>query len=418
MQIQKRRQGYKQTQVGEIPEEWDIKSVDEIAELTMGQSPDGRSYNSDNVGVPLLNGPTEFGIDHPTAVQYTTEPTKLCKSHDILLCVRGSTTGRLNLADQEYCIGRGLASIRGIKKITNTMWLYYHFVRIQNKIYNIASGGGSTFPNINSDLIRKILLPYPTVEEQQKISSILSNVDELIQKTDQIIEQTQRLKKGLMQRLLTKGIGHTKFKKTVVGEIPDEWNIRKLEELGDLCAGGTPSRFTNSYWENGTVNWLSSGEVRNNVIYSSNEKITELGLSESAAKLFSKGTVLIAITGQGLTRGRTALLEIDSTTNQSVVGILCDKSIINNMFLWYYLQNQYWKLRSISQGSNQAGLNLELLNSYRILVPPLPEQQKIASVLSKVDDLLQDYGNTRSKVEYLKKGLMQKLLTGKIRVKV
>ena len=180
----------------------DIKSIDEIAKFTMGQSPDGRSYNSDNLGVPLLNGPTEFGLDHPTVVQYTTEPTKLCKKDDILLCVRGSTTGRLNFADQDYCIGRGLASIRGIKESSNTVWLYYHFVRIQNKIYKYT-GGGSTFPNINSDLIRKILLPYPTIEEQQKIASILSNIDTYLRKQYDYNISLDRLKKGLMHKLLT-----------------------------------------------------------------------------------------------------------------------------------------------------------------------------------------------------------------------
>ena len=120
---------------------------------------------------------------------------------------------------------------------------------------------------------------------------------------------------------------------------------------------------------------------------------------------------MIAITGQGFTRGRTALLGIDSTTNQSVVGILCNKSIINNIFLWYYLQNQYWKLRSISQGSNQAGLNLELLNSYRVLVPPLPEQRKIASILSKMDELIQKTDQVIEQTQRLKKGLMHRLLT-------
>jgi len=201
------------------------------------------------------------------------------------------------------------------------------------------------------------------------------------------------------------------YKLTDIREIPDEWDIKKLEELSDLNAGGTPSRFVNSYWDNGTIPWLSSGEVKNNVIYSSNEKITEVGLSESAAKLFPKGTVLIAITGQGLTRGRTALLGIESTTNQSVVGIVCNKSIMNNMFLWYYLQSQYWKLRSISQGSNQAGLNLALLNSYMILVPPLLEQQKIASILSKVDELIQKTDQIIEQTQRLKKGLMHRLLT-------
>jgi type I restriction enzyme S subunit len=168
-----------------------------------------------------------------------------------------------------------------------------------------------------------------------------------------------------------------KFKKTELGEIPENWTVVKLEQISELGAGGTPSRFVSEYWENGSISWLSSGEIRNNTIVDSNEKITQRGLSESAAKLFPKGTVLIAITGQGLTRGRTALLNIDSSTNQSVIGIICKPNIIYNIYLWYYLQKQYWNLRNLSQGSNQAGLNLNLLKTYRILLPGLKEQQKI-----------------------------------------
>jgi type I restriction enzyme S subunit len=200
------------------------------------------------------------------------------------------------------------------------------------------------------------------------------------------------------------------YEQTEIG-IPETWRAAKLEELAHLQAGGTPSRFKKEYWENGTIPWLSSGEVRYNIVKTSNEKITELGLSASAAKLFPKGTVLIAITGQGLTRGRSALLGIDCTTNQSIVGIIPNESLINNIYLWYYLQNQYWKLRSISQGSNQAGLNLELLNSYSVLAPPLPEQAKIASILSKVDELIQKTDQVIEQTQRLKKGLMQRLLT-------
>jgi type I restriction enzyme, S subunit len=200
------------------------------------------------------------------------------------------------------------------------------------------------------------------------------------------------------------------YKQTELGLIPNQWMITGLSQVGLLRAGGTPSRFRKEYWENGTIPWLSSGEVRNNIITSSDEKITELGLAESAAKLFPKGTVLIAITGQGLTRGRTALLSIDSTTNQSVVGIIHKKDVINNIFLWYYLQYQYWKLRSISQGTNQAGLNLELLGSYRILLPPIHEQEKIASIISKADELIQKTDQIIEQTQRLKKGLMQKLL--------
>ncbi|MCA9828687.1 MAG: restriction endonuclease subunit S, partial [Nitrosopumilus sp.] len=195
-------------------------------------------------------------------------------------------------------------------------------------------------------------------------------------------------------------------------EIPEEWEIMMLKDIADLSAGGTPSRFNSKYWDNGTIPWLSSGEIRNNVICDSNEKITFLGLEESAARLFPKGTVLIAITGQGLTRGRTALLDIDASSNQSVIGIICKNNIIYNLFLWYCLQNQYWQLRSISQGSNQAGLNLNLLKTYTVFSPKdIPEQQKIASILSNVDSLIDQTQKEIEQAQKLKKGLMQKLLT-------
>lgn len=186
----------------EIPNEWETKPVSEIAIVTMGQSPSGESYTA-NEGIPLLNGPTEFGLEYPIPIQFTTSPTKLCQEKDILLCVRGSTTGRLNLADKEYCIGRGLAAIRGLKNTTYTKWLYYQYVQNQDDIYNIASGGGSTFPNINQDLLRKMLLPFPKFEEQHQIALILSNVDFQIQKQQEYKSKIETLKKGLMQKLLT-----------------------------------------------------------------------------------------------------------------------------------------------------------------------------------------------------------------------
>ena len=197
----KRVKGYFGKEI-EIPENWSIKSLNEIAILVMGQSPSGESYNEFE-GTPLLNGPTEFGRIHPTPVQFTDKPTKICQPDDILLCVRGSTTGRLNIADQQYCIGRGLGAIRGQNGISNTKWLYNHFQNIKSLIYNIASGGGSTFPNINQVLIKKIMLPYPDIFEQQKIASILSSVDDKITELESKKKSLESLKKGLMQKLLT-----------------------------------------------------------------------------------------------------------------------------------------------------------------------------------------------------------------------
>jgi len=185
-----------------IPEGWEIQPISKIADVIMGQSPPGESYNESR-GIPLLNGPTEFGLIHPTPIQYTSHPTKLCKTNDILLCVRGSTTGRLNTADLEYCIGRGIGAIRGKLNHTDTKWLFFQFVRLQETILNFASGGGSTFPNINQDLIKKLILPYPKINEQEKIASILSGVDDKISYLESKKTKLESLKKGLMQKILT-----------------------------------------------------------------------------------------------------------------------------------------------------------------------------------------------------------------------
>ena len=154
-----------------------------------------------------------------------------------------------------------------------------------------------------------------------------------------------------------------------IGEIPEHWEVRKLKHVGSLNSGVTPSRFIEKYWDEGIIPWLSSGEVDYNVITSAREKITELGLIESSAKKFPKGSVLIAITGEGQTRGRVAILGIEATTNQSIVGIVQNNKIIYNYFLFFYLQSQYWHLRNFSHGSVQSGLNLEILRNYSISLP-------------------------------------------------
>ena len=199
-------------------------------------------------------------------------------------------------------------------------------------------------------------------------------------------------------------------------EIPEWWKRSSLSEFGELNAGGTPSTFKKEYWENGTIPWVSSGEIRNNKIITSNETITKLGLENSAAKLFPKGSVFVAITGFGTTRGRSSLLEIDAATNQSVIGIIPKKDRMDGAFLWYALQKQYWTLRNFAQGTQQPGLNLEIVRSFSIIHPSdIYEQQKIASVLSNVDSLIQQTQKIIEQTRRLRKGLMQRLLTKGIR---
>jgi len=194
---------FKQTEIGEIPEECECRKVGEVCEVIMGQSPPGNSYNDIGVGLPLLNGPTEFGETTPIPVQWTSQPTKTCCSNDVLLCVRGNTTGRINTADREYCIGRGVAAIRAKSGKTDSRFIKYVFQRLEPRILQVAFGAGSTFPNINRDETSSLPIPVPPLAEQLKISEIVSGVDEKTARERTRRQHLSRLKNGLMQVLLT-----------------------------------------------------------------------------------------------------------------------------------------------------------------------------------------------------------------------
>lgn len=279
-----------------------------------------------------------------------------------------------------------------------------------------AFSAGTTVLHLDLRSAEKNKIFFPNKAEQQKIGSILSKVDELVQKTDQIIEQTQRLKKGLMRRLLTKGLKHTNYHQTEIGRVPVEWKISTIGKEFKLGTGGTPSRNNPSYFK-GNIPWIKTTEIKFNIIKSSQEHITQQALEESSAKLYPKGTILMAMYGEGITRGKCAILGIDAAINQACAAIQSlDRQDIK--FVFYWLQRQYEKIRSKSHGTHQSNLNLEFVKLLKIPCPPLQEQKKIAQMLSNIDYYIEKCQHHKIQLIGLKRGLMQKLLTGKIRVKV
>jgi type I restriction enzyme S subunit len=154
-----------------LPPGWRWVRLGEVADVEMGQSPPGNSYNANGDGYPLLNGPTEFGAIHPTAVQWTTNPTKFAREGDILFCVRGATTGRKNLADRVYCIGRGLAAIRGRPELSDT-WFIWHALDVVAAVL-LTKASGSTFYNLPGDELAAASIPLPPLSEQRRIAGIL-----------------------------------------------------------------------------------------------------------------------------------------------------------------------------------------------------------------------------------------------------
>jgi type I restriction enzyme S subunit len=168
------------------------------AEIIMGQSPAGDSYNKDGNGSPLINGPTEFTDRYPIKVQWTNKPTKFCQINDILLCVRGSTTGRMNISNDEYCIGRGVAAIRG-KGDFKTEFLEFALRYYVIEILRVASG--STFPNIDSKSLKGIPLPNLNDNAQNEVINKLKIIDKTVDELVNDIQKTNFLKKNLVSKV-------------------------------------------------------------------------------------------------------------------------------------------------------------------------------------------------------------------------
>lgn len=204
------------------------------------------------------------------------------------------------------------------------------------------------------------------------------------------------------------------YKQTELGVIPDDWDVKKLGEIAIVSSGGTPNRSNPFYW-NGNIPWITTSQIDFNTIIYSNEFITELGLQNSAAKLYAQNTLLMAMYGQGKTRGKVAILGIDATINQACAAISLNKDVSNDYVL-FYLAHNYEEIRKLSNTGNQENLNGNIIKSIFVPLPPLAEQKAIAQSLSDVDALITAIDKLITKKRNIKQGAMQELLTGKKRL--
>ncbi len=199
-------------------------------------------------------------------------------------------------------------------------------------------------------------------------------------------------------------------------EFTVDWRAAKLREVSTISSGGTPSRTNPKYW-NGNIPWVSTTMVDFNTIFHANEYITADGLKNSSAKLFPIGTLLMALYGQGKTRGKVALLGIEAATNQACAAIMPDANSINELFLFQNLAGRYDEIRNLSNQGGQENLSGELIKRLPISFPILPEQTRIATFLTVIDERLNQLKQKKSLLEQYKKGVMQKIFDQEIRFK-
>ncbi|MBY5959785.1 restriction endonuclease subunit S [Membranicola marinus] len=179
------------------PKGWEVEELGEIAQVIMGQSPKGTTYNENGIGTPLLNGPTEFGPKYPTETQWTTAPKKVSKKGDILFCVRGATAGKMNWANKEYCIGRGIASIR--KNSDISLKYIFNILKMRYKIFQ-AESNGSTFINISKSDLSSIEIPLTSSRIQNEFADRVRAIEQQKQQAEEAARYSEELFQSLLQR--------------------------------------------------------------------------------------------------------------------------------------------------------------------------------------------------------------------------
>lgn len=196
--------------------------------------------------------------------------------------------------------------------------------------------------------------------------------------------------------------------------VPKEWEIKTIGDIATVSSGGTPSRKEQAYW-NGDIPWVTTAEVQFKTILDSAEKITKEGLTNSSAKLFPINTILMAMYGQGKTRGQVAKLGIEASTNQACAAIILSSDYCVDYY-YQFLIYQYENIRDMSNSGSQENLSGSIVKSIPVPVPPYFEQQKIAQILSTWDQAISAAEKLLKNSQQQKKALMQQLLTGKKRL--
>lgn len=285
---------------------------------------------------------------------------------------------------------------------------------------------GSKMPRASWEYIKNMRIAFPTsLVEQQKIADFLDKKTAQLDKVKSLLEeQIQKLKDyraSLIYETVTKGLDKTVPMKDSginwIGQVPQGWGVGKVKYFSQISAGATPDRNNSLFW-NGNINWMSSGEINQGIVKHTSETITDLALKRTSTKLLPNGTVMLALNGQGKTKGTAAVLAIESASNQSLASFIVDNKILNNMYLYYFFVANYYNIRGL-KGEDRDGLNLQLVSNIVIPLFEIEKQQKIVDFLDKktvqIDKLIQIKNEQIKNINKQRQTLIYDYVTGKRR---
>lgn len=372
-----------------MPKNWKTYKLSELSEIIMGQSPKGETTNTDRIGTPLLNGPTEFGYSHPTPNQFTIDPRKTSKIGDLLFCVRGSTTGRMNFGDQPYAIGRGIGVFRG-KNGYSTRYVKYLIDYHLDRMLSLCTG--STFPNLSRNDLENYKVISCEPDESEAIASILSALDDKIELN---LQQNQTLEEMAMALYKHWFVDFGPFQdedfvESELGMIPKGWEVKRLDDHVEIKYGKDHKKL-----ESGSIPCYGSGGVMRYV----------------DSFLYDKDSILIP------RKGTLSNMFYLRKPFWSVDTMFYTKIKVQRMgkFLFYILKNL--DLASMDVGSAIPSLTTELLKKLSILTPNDTLINEFDIRVTEYFDIIDANLHENQTLTTLRDTLLPKLISGEVRVK-
>ncbi|MCW8918058.1 MAG: restriction endonuclease subunit S [Gammaproteobacteria bacterium] len=429
--------------LGEIPAHWGLhalkRSVTGCVNGIWGEEPSGqddlvvlRVADFDRTALKVSNEKLTYRYITPKESE-----KRLLKSGDLLIEKSGggekTLVGCVVLFEHEYAaVSSNFVAKMSPRCGFDSRYLTYGFSHLYDRKVNFMSIKQTTgIQNIDSDSYLSNYFCFPDTAEQQRIADYLdreiARIDNLIAEKQNFINLLKEKRQALISHIVTKGLDpNVKMKDSGVewiGEVPEHWGSGKIKYLASISNGATPSRDNPEYWEDGSIGWLNSSKINDGVITQADQFITEKALKETSVQPVTEGDILIAITGEGQTRGRVAICMIEATINQHLAAIRINKSGVDVEYIHFWMTSQYDRIRyeSSGAGSTKGAITCADIGSYPAPIPPHDEQQRIVehlkAALRKYDAIL---GETGISVELLKEhrtALISAAVTGKIDVR-
>jgi type I restriction enzyme S subunit len=324
---------------------------------------------------------------------YTNDKKHLNTNQPVIIF--GDHTRSLKYIDFNFAIGAdGVKVLKKTERSSNTKYLYY---------YLLSKPVPNTGYNRHFKYLKRTHIPIPPIKQQQKIVKVLDITTNLINQQQELLKQYDLFLKSKFIEMFGDPVKN-----------PMGWEISKIGKITEVKTGKTPSRKNNNYWNNGTINWAKTTEVNKSIIKNTEEKITNSAVKECNMILFDKNTILIAMYGQGKTRGKVALLDTQTTINQAF-GAIIESKLFNTLYLLKLLDFMYKNIRDLGRGGNQENLNLDIVKNINIILPPINLQNKFADIVEKTENIKTRQNKKLLQLQNLHNSLMQKAFKGEIK---